>query len=56
MHVEPHVAAALKAYEELVRLNLDAWKPEVAEWLHSEEAEPALKELLEAVPCSPVMH
>lgn len=47
---------ALQAYRQLVQLNLDSWKPEVAEWLHSAEAEPVLKDLLIAVPCPPTFH
>ena len=50
------VQAALQAYKQLMQLNWDAWKPEVAEWLHSEDAEPVLKDLLIAVPCSATVH
>lgn len=48
--------AAMLAYQQLLQLNWQSWKPEVAEWLHSEDAEPALKELLVAVPCSATVH
>ena len=44
------------AYMRLMELNLASWKPQVADWLHSEEAEPSLKELLAIVPCSPTIH
>jgi hypothetical protein len=47
---------AIQAYLELLELNLGAWKPQVAEWLHSEDAEDSLKELLAIVPCSPTVH
>jgi hypothetical protein len=43
--------AAIQAYHRLVQLNLELHKPEVEKWLHSEEAEPALKEMLVNVPC-----
>ena len=49
-------AAALLAYQQLMQLNLESWRPEVAEWLHSEEAEPVLKDLLVAVPCASTIH
>jgi len=52
----PDVQAAVLAYQQLLKLNWDSWKPEVAEWLHSEDAEPVLKELLVAVPCPAVLH
>ena len=48
--------AALLAYQRLLQLNWESWKPEVAEWLHSEDAGPVLKDLLIAVPCSATMH
>ena len=48
--------AAVLAYQRLLQLNWESWKPEVAEWLHSEDAEPVLKELLVAVPCSATVH
>jgi hypothetical protein len=47
---------AVHAYLELVALNMRVWRPEVAEWLHSEDAEGPLLELLSAVPCSPTIH
>jgi len=52
----PGVEAAMVAYQRLLQLNWESWKPEVAEWLHSEDAEPVLKELLVAVPCSATVH
>ena len=48
--------AAIKAYLRLIELNLGSWRPHVAEWLHSREAEAPLKELLLMVPCSPTLH
>jgi len=49
-------AAAVHAYLQLLHLNLNLWKPQVAEWLHSEEADSSLKLLLLTVPCSPTIH
>ena len=48
--------AVIQAFQRLVQLNLESHKPEVADWLHSEEAEPELKSLLENVPCSVTIH
>ena len=47
---------AVHAYLKLIELNMTSWKPQVAEWLHSEGAEPSLKQLLAIVPCSPTVH
>jgi hypothetical protein len=41
----------LQAYRRLIQLNLESWRPEVNDWLHSEEAEPELIKLLTIVPC-----
>jgi len=48
--------AVILAYQRLIQLNLESYKPEVADWLHSEEAEPVLKEMLANVPCVGHMH
>ncbi len=48
--------ASIQAYLRLMELNLGSWRPHVAEWLHSEEAEEPLKQLLVMVPCSPTIH
>ncbi len=48
--------AVIQAYRRLVQLNMESWKPEVNNWLHSEEAEPVLEELLAMVPCSGTVH
>jgi len=48
--------ASIQAYLRLMELNFGAWRPQVAEWLHSQEAEAPLKELLTMVPCSPTLH
>jgi hypothetical protein len=48
--------AALLAYQQLIRLNLELHKSEVENWLHSEAAEPALKRMLENVPCFGHVH
>jgi hypothetical protein len=47
---------ALHAYFRLMELNLAAWQPQVAKWLHSSAAEEPLRELLEHVPCSTTIH
>jgi hypothetical protein len=48
--------SAVHAYLKLVELNMASWKPDVAAWLHSDEAQLPLRELLENVPCSPTVH
>ncbi len=48
--------AAIQAYWQLVELNLKAWRPEVSQWLHSEEGADALEKLLALVPCSASIH
>jgi hypothetical protein len=47
---------AVNAYLELIAINMGSWRSEVAAWLHSADAESALRELLVAVPCSPTLH
>lgn len=47
---------SIQAYLELIDLNMRAWRPEVAEWLHSEAGADALGKLLAIVPCSPSVH
>jgi hypothetical protein len=49
-------AVALHAWFKLIELNLAAWRPQVAQWLHSSAAEKPLRELLENVPCSATIH
>ena len=56
MQQEPINAVAAQAYLELVALNMRLWRPEVANWLHSEDAESSLRQLLAAVPCPPTVH
>lgn len=48
--------AAINAYLRLIEINMASWKPQVAEWLHSDDAAPSLKQLLALVPCSPTLH
>ena len=48
--------AAVHAYLELIELNMKAWRPEVAAWLHSDASTEALGKLLALVPCSPSVH
>lgn len=47
---------AIRAYLKLIELNMASWKPDVAEWLHSAEAELPLRQLLANVPCSATIH
>jgi hypothetical protein len=49
-------AASVDAYRQLLALNLQMYKPEVADWLHSDEAEPVLMQILLNVPCSETVH
>jgi hypothetical protein len=46
----------IHAYLELISLNMRAWRPEVAAWIHSEDSADALGKLLAIVPCSPSIH
>lgn len=48
--------AALLAFRQLARLNLALHRPEVEQWLHSEASGPALKNMLEHVPCFGNLH
>ena len=55
--VENYIPAeCVEAYRQLMALNLQSYKPEVEEWLHSEEAEAVLAELLLYVPCPAIVH
>lgn len=47
---------AIHAYLKLIELNMASWKPDVAAWLHSAEAELPLRQLLANVPCSATIH
>ena len=49
-------AASIQALHQLFQINLQHYKSEVAEWLHSEEAEPVLNQILVNVPCSETLH
>jgi len=49
-------AASVDAWRQLVVLNQQLYKPEVTNWLHSEEAEPVLTHILLNVPCSETLH
>jgi hypothetical protein len=46
----------LEAWYELMQLNLTSHQPKVTAWLHSEDADPVLKQLLVKVPCEGLMH
>jgi hypothetical protein len=49
-------AASVEALRQLFELNLQSHKAEVTDWLHSEEAEPVLTQILVNVPCSMTLH
>ncbi|HJP37486.1 MAG TPA: hypothetical protein QF901_16035, partial [Gammaproteobacteria bacterium] len=49
-------SAVINAHLRLMALNFQSWKPDVEKWLHSEEAEESLQELLAHVPCSSTLH
>ncbi|MEE4185997.1 MAG: hypothetical protein V2J12_09545 [Gammaproteobacteria bacterium] len=49
-------AVSLEAWRQLVALNLQRYQPEVTDWLHSDEAQPVLQQLLANVPCSMTVH
>jgi hypothetical protein len=49
-------AEAIQAWYQLMQLNLTSHRPKVNEWLHSEDADPVLKQLLVYVPCAPSIH
>jgi len=42
----------VNAWYQLMQLNLTSHQPKVTEWLHSEDADPVLKQLLVNVPCA----
>ena len=46
----------IQAFQQLLLLNLESHKPQVTDWLHSEDAEPVLKRLLVHVPCVGRIH
>jgi hypothetical protein len=46
----------IQAWQQLVMLNLESYKPQVTDWLHSEDAKPVLKQLLVNVPCAGRIH
>ena len=56
MDTENIPVAAINAHFRLMQLNFQSWQPDVDKWLHSEEAEASLQELLMNVPCSPTLH
>jgi hypothetical protein len=49
-------SAVINAHFQLMALNFGSWKPDVEQWLHSEDAQAPLRELLANVPCSPTIH
>jgi hypothetical protein len=51
IHSEDVPQAVIQAYEKLVKLNLELHKPEVEKWLHSDDSQPELKEMLLNLPC-----
>ena len=48
--------AAVAAYRRLVEVNLGTASRETQDWLHSEDAQPALRELLAVFPCPETLH
>ena len=56
MDAESVSPAGIFAHFRLMQLNFESWKPGVDEWLHSEEAEASLHELLLNAPCSTTLH
>lgn len=48
--------ASVYAWQQLFQLNMQLYKPEVTDWLHSEEAAPVLANILVNVPCSRTLH
>ncbi len=56
MDAENVPGAIINAHLRLIALNFQSWKPDVEKWLHSEEAEASLQELLAHVPCSLTLH
>lgn len=48
--------ASVYAWQQLQELNMQLYKPEVTDWLHSEEAQPVLTQILVNVPCSMTLH
>jgi hypothetical protein len=49
-------AEVLQAWLQLMQLNLTSHQPKVEAWLHSEDADPVLKQLLVNVPCAGLTH
>ncbi len=49
-------AEVIQAWQQLLQLNLESHKPQVTDWLHSEDAEPVLRQLLVYVPCAGLVH
>ncbi len=48
--------ASVYAWQQLFQLNMQLYKPEVTDWLHSDEAAPVLAHILVNVPCSHTLH
>ncbi len=46
----------IQAWQQLLQLNLESHKPQVTDWLHSEDAEPVLRQILAYVPCAGSIH
>jgi hypothetical protein len=49
-------AEVIQAFYQPMELNLTSHQPKVEAWLHSEDANPVLKQLLINVPCARLMH
>ena len=42
---------AMKAQLALLAINFSSWRPDINRWLHSEDSETSLREMLQYVPC-----
>ncbi len=42
----------MKAQLALLVINFSSWKPDISQWLHSEDSETSLREMLQYAPCT----
>lgn len=43
---------AMKAQLALLAINFSSWRPDINQWLHSEDSETSLREVLQHAPCT----
>ena len=43
---------AMKAQFALLVINFSSWRPDISQWLHSEDSETSLREVLQYAPCT----